>query len=156
MIRIETKRLIIKSDASLYNGEIVFPARGAIDIFNIDTRNEKSGFAMFLKDDPSIQVGQFGFRHTHYPYELLYQTNEGFRRKHFMWEAMEAFLDWFFSNVKVDNIYGIIAEGNIPSFGLAYKLGFEDTGDFFSGSKVLSISKSKWARHNSRWDGAIL
>lgn len=140
MIEIMTKRLVIRSDASIIKGEIVFPQPPPIDIFKTDIRNERNGFAIYLRDKPSIQVGQFGFRNDRYPYELAYETKPEYRRNHYMQEAMEAFLDWFFKNVEADCIYGIIATGNTPSFELAIKLGFEETGQSFGHSKLLICS----------------
>lgn len=142
MLEIVTKRLVIKSDASVLEGEIVFPPTPPLDILNIDIRNERNGFAIYLKENPSIQVGQFGFRNDRYPYELAYETIEEYRRNHYMQEAMEAFIDWFFKNVKVDCLYGIIASGNIPSFKLAMKLGFEETGKTYGQSKLFKLSKN--------------
>lgn len=144
MIKIQTARLIIYSDASILDGMLVFPQtkRKEIDLLEIKPHQpQTTGFAIYLKDDNTKPVGQFGFRHDRYENELEYGTNEPYRRKGYMREAMEAFIPWFFQNTSSTIIYGIIAEGNVASENLALEVGFKRTGKCIGGSPLYSITR---------------
>lgn len=69
MIKIETARLRIYSDASVIDGVLVFPKKEQkdIDVTQLEPRqSQTSGFAIYLKDDNTQQVGQFGFSNERY------------------------------------------------------------------------------------------
>lgn len=144
MIEIETTRLLIKSDASVIDGMLMFPQteRKEIVLSEIEPyKPQTSGFAIYLKNDKTQLVGQFGFRNDRYENELSYGTNEPYLRKHYMWEAMEVFIPWFFQNTSAIIIYGIISEGNVASENLALKIGFKRTGKCTGGSPLYSITR---------------
>ena len=64
MIVIETARLRIYSDASTIDGMLVFPQteRDEINLLDIKPHQpETDGFAIYLKNDNTQLVGQFGF-----------------------------------------------------------------------------------------------
>lgn len=144
MIEIETARLRLYSDASVIDGVLVFSQKEQkdIDLTQIEPhKSQTSGFAICLKYDNTQQVGQFEFSNKRYENELSYGTNEPYRRKHYMQEAMEVFIPWFFQNASSTIIYGIIAEGNVASKNLAQKVGFRRIGLCTGGSPLYSITK---------------
>jgi len=144
VIVIETERLRIYSDASIINNTLVFPQAEREEINLLDlkqNRPEMNAFAIRLKNDNTQLVGQFGFKNERYENELSYHTNEPYRRKHYMQEAMEAFIPWFFQNTSATVIHVIIAEGNVASENLAKKVGFIRTGKCSGGSPLFLISR---------------
>lgn len=143
MMELESERLVICSDAYIDNGQIAFPPiTRTVNIFDLSPhRTEEDAFAIYLKNDRTVKIGQFGFRDDRYAYELSYHTNESYRRNHYMQEAMECFIPWFFENVNVDAIYGIIACGNVASKQLAEKVGFIEAGTHNGGSPVYILKR---------------
>lgn len=149
IIELLTDRLIIRSDALIVDGNIAFPPqKHVIDILNMKTlRKEDGGFAFYLRSNPSIQAGQFVFRNDRYEYEISYETNPPYRRQHYMQEALETFIPWFFDNTTANAIYGIIDENNESSEKLAMKIGFKHTGICYGGSPVYILNRPN--KHNS-------
>lgn len=128
MIQIETPRLIIRSNLYVDKRQLTPPPepQGKISILNLTPlSSEDTGFAVYLKSNESIQIAHFAFRFDRCNYELSYGTEEPYRRKGYLYEALSAFLCWFFDNIDAESINGLIANNNTPSIRLAQKLGFQ-------------------------------
>lgn len=131
MIRIETKRLIIKSNLCASKGQLIYPPKQQEGTSLLNLRplaTEDTGFAIYLKPDESAPIAHIGFRDDRRNYELTYGTEDAYRRHGYLYEALSAFLHWFFADIGVEIIYGLIGNNNIPSINLALKVGFQPCG----------------------------
>lgn len=128
MIKIETKRLIIKTNLCAGKGELVYPQNpqdrlSLLDLKPLET--EDTGFAVYLKSDESTEIAHFSFRDDRKDYELCYGTKEEYRQKGYLYEALSSFFHWFFIDIGIEAVYGLIGDDNTASINLAIKLGFQ-------------------------------
>ena len=104
-MELETKRLFLKTDCLIVNGEFTYPSeQSPIDILHPKSQNgERAGFALYLKSTGE-NVGHIDLKFTRKPYELSVGTLEEHRRQGYMNEALEKVISWLFENCDTKTI----------------------------------------------------
>ncbi len=108
MTKIQTKRLVLKTNCTVVNGQLVFPEKNITSL--LDTKSacvEDGGFAIYLKTGDYI--GHIGILFHRKPYELTIGIdNEQFRHCGYMTEAQDAVIQWIFENCNTNQITALI------------------------------------------------
>ena len=108
MITIETERLILKTNCTVVDGEIVFPERKPVESI-LDLKPaiaEDSGFAIYLKSGE--HVGHIAFDFKRDRFELSVGTEKQYQRNGYMTEAQKAAVTWIFKTCKTDSIWALL------------------------------------------------
>lgn len=145
MIELETKRLIIKSDAYIAEGELKFQEKPhVVDLLDIKpSRVEECGFALYLKQEMD-QVGHVTVIHHRRPYELTVGMDESYRQNGYMTEGLKQIIDWLFKNCTLDKLTAI--RGNIipeASRRLLLRCGFEQETTWKDADWYV-LKRDKW------------
>lgn len=113
----ETERLLCKSEMRIING-LLEPAEDECSELNImDILNRKPatgmeyGF-MFYDKETEDYVCQIHFEDKRRKYEVSYGTEEQFRGRGFMKEALNFFVKWVFDNTEVKELVALIHDNN--------------------------------------------
>ena len=127
MLNFETERLIAKSEMMIVDGKLVENTLEPtiIDVLNIKkTTGMESGFKFYDKTDVSVEVCHIGIIWQRNRFEVSYGTEEAFRGKGYMKEALAYLVDWIFANTKEPEIWGlpngIVSEHILSSNGFTY------------------------------------
>ena len=108
MITIQTERLILKTNCTIVNGEIVFPEKKPFTSI-LDRKPsiaEDSGFAIYLKSGEL--VGHVGFDSKRGRFELSVGIEEKYQKNGYMSEAQKAIVPWIFENSNTDKIWAVL------------------------------------------------
>ena len=108
MITIETERLILKTNCTPVNGEIVFPKKQTvISLENLKPAiAEDSGFAIYLKSGECVGHIAFDFKRDRF--ELSVGTEKQYQKHGYMTEAQKAVVPWIFENTKTDKVWAAL------------------------------------------------
>lgn len=104
MTEIQTKRLVLKTNCTIVNGQLGFPEKKNTSLLDIEPNcSENGGFAIYLK--AGDYIGHIGFLFDRKPYELTIGIdNEQFRHCGYMTEAQDAVIQWIFDNCNTTQI----------------------------------------------------
>lgn len=110
-ITLETKRMIVKTNARLINRKIIFPDQPShINILDIKPSiGENTGFMFYDKSDHRQLICHIALRDDRKPNEITYGTQETYRNKGYMQEALNAFIKWIFKNTDICKLYALIS-----------------------------------------------
>lgn len=127
MLCFKTERLIAKSEMIVADDRLVEKEAepAIIDILNLKKRTGlESGFKFYDKADETVEICHIGIIWTRNRFEVSYGTEEAFRGKGYMKEALAYLVDWIFANTKEPEIWGlpngIVSEHILSSNGFTY------------------------------------
>ena len=135
---IETKRLNIVTNIKFQNNDLLYPDTPDIsDIFKIKSNDPEDGCFVFYDKNSGKKVGVIHFTDKRREHEIKYTTEDAFRRKGFMKEALFEVLKLIFLNTSWNAVYALIND-NLPSVRTAKSVGFvEDVKDNFGSWFIL-------------------
>ena len=138
MIKLKTKRLILRSNCRVVNGIFEFPPIQEISLEAILDKQlsqaEDGGFAIYLKAGKLIGHILIYFKRK--PYELSVSIDEPYRRKGYMSEAQDEVIQWIFDNCDTRQINVLVGPITpIASRRLCEKNGFH---------KVMEANHEWW------------
>jgi ribosomal-protein-alanine N-acetyltransferase len=102
-------------------------AKAIIDmITGFTERNERVNWVMTEKGNDKLIgiIGYVGVNHDSNRAEVGYVINQNYERKGYMFEALQAVLDYGFNVMNVHVVEAVIRTGNTPSVQLIEKAGF--------------------------------
>ena len=116
----------MRTNLTVVNGKITYPPEeNAISILDIKPHiPENSGFVLYDESAPDKIICCIGYIETRKKEELKYKTEEEYRGKGYMTEAMTWALTWARNNGVKGCLWLLIDEGNKPSLRIAQKFGF--------------------------------
>lgn len=108
MITIQTERLILKTNCTIVDGEIVLPEKKHfVSILDIEpTIAEDFGFAVYLKSGEL--VGHIAFDSKRNRFELSVGIEEKYRKNGYMSEALRVVVPWVFENSNTEKIWALL------------------------------------------------
>lgn len=133
MIEIKTRRLMLLSVISIENNVLILDENSddTISLLRIKpTTGREQGFVAYLRDNPSEEVCHISFIRKRSRLEMTYGTEEMYRKKGYMYEAVCTVLKWFFENTSHERLWGYIGNNNTDSRKLAQKAGFIKTEEY--------------------------
>ena len=129
MTEIQTKRLIMRTNCTVVDGQLSFPKKPQLQsILEIKPNIvEDGGFAIYLKTGELI--GHIGILFIRKPYELTVGIdNELYRKNGYMTEAQDAVIEWIFNNCKTTQIAALIGPITpVASRKLCVRNGFHES-----------------------------
>ena len=126
MNTIETERLILKTNCTVVDGEIVFPEKQPfLSLENIKPSiAEDSGFAIYLKSGE--RVGHIAFDFKRDRFELSVGIKEQYQKHGYMTEAQKAVVPWIFENTNTDKVWALLGGiTDVASSKILERTGFE-------------------------------
>ena len=144
MTEIQTKRLVLKTNCTIIDGQLGFPEKKNTSLLDIKPNCiEDGGFAIYLKSGDYI--GHIGFRFDRKPYELTIGIeNEQFRQCGYMTEAQDAVIQWIFDNCNTTQITARIGQITpVASRKLCKRNGFHEAKEGQDEWWILNIEDFK-------------
>lgn len=136
----ETERLVCKSEMLIVDGfpEPIKNEESGVSILNILNMKPATGMEfgfMFFDKATGNNVCQIHFENKRRKYEVSYGTDEVFRGRGYMKEALNFFVNWIFSNTEVKELVALI-NNNDKSQHILESTGFtffekDEFGDWF-------------------------
>lgn len=112
----ETTRLIIKTEIKIENNNPVLNHQRTgpeVDIFNLEEHKiEENGFVCYSRDSGQ-KVCHIGLSEYQNKIEISYGTEDAFRGKGYMSEALPAVISWLFTHTAITKIYARIGDNPI-------------------------------------------
>ena len=107
-ITIQTERLILKTNCTIVDGEIVLPEKKHFEsILDIEpTIAEDFGFAIYLKSGEL--VGHIAFDSKRSRFELSVGIEEKYQKSGYMSEAQRVVVPWIFENSNTEKIWALL------------------------------------------------
>ncbi len=135
-MELKTPRMLMRTNIQFVNGHLVFPSRKTpTSLLHLQPNVAEDGGFIFY-DNCGNEVCHIGIRTDRKPCEISYGTQEQFRGKGYMQEALCFLLRLFSENDLVEKVYALICN-NPESEHILVKNGFvkehrnEDGGDWF-------------------------
>lgn len=147
MLVIKTERLVGVSNMEIQGGKLVSIKRevNEINIFDLKPISGKeSAFIFYDIHNTDIEICHIGITWKRNRFEVSYGTNEVYRRKGFLQEALSAFIEWVVSNTDEKEIWGL--PNGPESEHILMKCGFI----YYD---VVENSNSKWYRFDCTLEG---
>lgn len=148
MDSIYTDRLVMKSNVNVNNGVMEFPKNlNGLDILKIEpTVGEDGGFMFYDRCDKEKKICHIGIRDDRRPMEITYGTEENYREKKYMQEALFAFMTWIFSSTDTKTLNALIVN-NKTSQHILKKYNFQLDGRISAKNEEwYTLDKNSWCR----------
>lgn len=133
-----TKRLICKTEMNIVEGVLIpsiEQSNSEINILDLKpSTGMEYGFMFYDKSNEEF-ICQIHFEDKRRSFEISYGTDEKFREKGYMTEALEFFVNWIFEHTIIQEMFALINDNPISQHILENR-GFEfykqdENGDWF-------------------------
>lgn len=105
------------------------------------TTGQESAFQFFIKSS-SLLVCHIGFTHKRDCFEATYGTEENYRNKGYMTEALSATTRWIFANTNEQKIFALISN-NAASERVLTKCGFSRCETHYNGLSTWYVLRKE-------------
>lgn len=111
---------------------------------------EDSCFVFYERENPGQIICKIAYTEKSAKSELFYETDEAFRGKGYMTQAMKQVLDWMIQNECTGTLWLLINIQNIPSQKIAKHYGFVLSGEQVNSDQqwyCLNLAEIKETHH---------
>ena len=140
----ETTRLIIKTGIKIENNKpILNHKRGdqEVDIFNLtEHKFEENGFLCYSRDSEQT-ICHIGLSEYLDKIEISYGTEDAFRGKGYMSEALPAVIGWLFTHTAITEIYARIGDNPISEHILIKNHFKQSDEEYHKDGKLYKLAK---------------
>jgi RimJ/RimL family protein N-acetyltransferase len=140
----ETTRLIIKTEIKIANSKPMLNDESnnqEVDIFNLtEHKIEENGFVCYSRDN-SQKVCHIGLSEYQNKIEISYGTEDAFRGKGYMSEALPAVISWLFTHTVITKIYARIGDNPISEHILIKNHFKQANEEYHKDGKLYKLAK---------------